>query len=73
MGFSGTDFELSQGLELRAWDKSGKWWIGTNSGDGQGILEDYSADGYRVDEFRSASMQMRRRHFSSCLGVGFSL
>ena len=34
-------------------DKSAKWWIGTNSYDIKEYLEAYSADGYKVSEFRT--------------------
>jgi len=35
-------------------DKSGKWWVGTNADDLKEYLEAYSADSYKVSEFRLA-------------------
>jgi hypothetical protein len=35
-------------------DKSGKWWVGTSVDDLKEYLEAFSADGYRVHEFRPA-------------------
>jgi hypothetical protein len=35
-------------------DRSGKWWIGTSSGDIKEYLEAYSADSYKSSEFRGA-------------------
>jgi hypothetical protein len=35
-------------------NKSGKWWVGTNSFDIKEYLQAYSADGYGVAEFRAA-------------------
>lgn len=34
-------------------DKSGKWWVGSSPEDVREYLEAYSADGYKVTEFRN--------------------
>ena len=36
-------------------DKSGKWWIGSESNDIKEYLEAYASGGYEADEFRLAS------------------
>ena len=35
-------------------DASGKWWVGSEPQDLKVYLEAYSADGYKVNEFRLA-------------------
>jgi hypothetical protein len=35
-------------------DKSGKWWVGTVSGDIDEYLQAYSVDGHKTSQFRLA-------------------
>ncbi len=46
-------------------DTSGDWWVGSDAEDIAGFLENYSADTYKIDEFRLARCR--------CCSVNFRL